>query len=215
MSSTTFTRRRFLSRTLQTTALAAGLSAWEPLLAASGSRGFKIGACDWSIGKSADPTALDLAKQIGLDGVQVNMGSAANDMRVRKPEVQKQYREAVARTGLEIASLALGELNNVPLKSDPRAAAWLADSIDVCKALELPVVLIACFGKGNLDMANKAEIDHFVEASARSHRRPRRQGGPGAGELPQRRRQPPHHRPRRLAGRAGVLRRGQLDRQGF
>ena len=30
----------------------------------------KIGACDWSIGKSADVTALALADQIGLDGIQ-------------------------------------------------------------------------------------------------------------------------------------------------
>ena len=45
------------------------------------------------------------------------------------------YRDAAQRAGLEIASLAIGEMNHVPLKSDPRAARWLADSIDVCKAL--------------------------------------------------------------------------------
>ena len=41
----------------------------------------------------------------------------------------------------------------MPLKSDPRAAKWLDRGIDVCKALRLPVVLAACFGKGDLDMA--------------------------------------------------------------
>ena len=56
-------------------------------------------------------------------------------MHLRRPEVQKAYLEAAKRTGLEIASLAIGEMNSVPLKSDPRAAEWLADSIDVCKAL--------------------------------------------------------------------------------
>ena len=123
---------------------------------------FKIGACDWSLGKRCDPAAFDVAKEIGLDGVQVEMGNAANDMHLRHPEIQKTYREAAQRTDLEIASLALGELNKVPLKRDPRAAAWLADSIDVCKALGLTITMPACFAAGDLDMTKTAEIDHLV-----------------------------------------------------
>ena len=120
---------------------AAGLSAFKPLLAAARSRGFKIGACDWCLGKAANPESFDLARQIGVDGLQIDMGNTANGMRLVKPEVQQAYRDASRRTGLAIASLAIGELNKVPLKKDPRAAAWLAQSIDVCKALDLPVVL--------------------------------------------------------------------------
>ena len=115
-------------------------SPFAPLFAAPQSRWFKIGACDWSLGKRCDPAAFDVAKQIGLDGVQVEHGHVANDMHLRRPEVQKAYLDAAKRTGLEIASLAIGEMNNVPLKSDPRAAEWLADSIDVCKALGLTIV---------------------------------------------------------------------------
>src|SRR5258706_16349228 len=33
---------------------------------------FKIGACDWSLGKRQQFEALDLARKIGLDGVQVS-----------------------------------------------------------------------------------------------------------------------------------------------
>ena len=144
-------------------AAAAALSAsFAPLLAAPQSRWFKIGACDWSLGKRSNPAAFDLAKQIGLDGVQVDMGSAANDMRLRQPEVQKEYLATARRTGVAIASLAMGELNNVPLKSDPRAAEWLAQSIGVCQGLGVTVVLAAFFGKGDLDMGNTREIDHVV-----------------------------------------------------
>jgi L-ribulose-5-phosphate 3-epimerase len=157
------TRRSMLRYVSETAALAAGLSAFGPLLAAPTARGFKIGACDWSLGKRNEPGALDVAKEIGLDGVQVDMGTAKNDMRLRQPEVQKAYREAAARTGLEIASLGMCELNSVPLKSDPRAAQWLADSVDVCKALNLQVVLVACFGKGDLNMKTTDQIDHVVE----------------------------------------------------
>lgn len=155
------TRRNMLCRTAQATAFALAASPFAPLFAAPQSRWFKIGACEWNLGR-ADPSSFDVAKEIGLDGVQVNMGRVANDMHLRKPEVQKAYLAAAKRTGLEIGSLAIAEMNNVPLKSDPRAARWLDESIDVCKALGITVSMPACFGRGDLDMANTKEIDHFV-----------------------------------------------------
>ena len=53
-------------------------------------------------------------------------------------------------------------MNNVPLKSDPRAAKWLDESIDVCKAMGLTICMPACFGRGDLDMNRTREIDHLV-----------------------------------------------------
>lgn len=156
------TRRTMLARCAQSAAFAAAAGRLEPLLAASQSRSFKIGACDWSLGKRCDPAAFDVAKTIGLDGVQVELGTVQNDMHLRRPEVQQAYRDAAQRTGLKIASLAIGEMNSVPLKHDPRAAQWLADSIDVCTALGLAITMPACFSRGDLDMRKTAEIDHIV-----------------------------------------------------
>ncbi len=157
------TRRSVLCRCAQAATFTAVASNLRPLFAASKSRWFKIGACDWSLGKGSDLAAFDVARQIGLDGVQVSMGTVENDMQLRKPQMQKAYLKTAKKTGVEIASLALGELNRVPLKSDPRAAVWLAESIDVCKALGLTVSMPACFGPGELDMKNTEEIDHLVE----------------------------------------------------
>ena len=134
-----------------------------PLLAAATSRGFKIGACDWSLGKRCDPAALDVAKQIGLDGVQADFGTAGDNMRLRTPAHQQAYREAMRRTGLVVSSLAVCEMNEVPLKSDPRAAAWLDQSLNVCRQMGLPLVMTASFGRGDLDMSHTAEIDRVVE----------------------------------------------------
>lgn len=142
---------------LATAGLASGLA---PLFAASQNRHFKLGACDWSIGKMGDPGAFAVAKQIGLDGVQVSLGTAANDMHLRQAAVQKQYKEAARAAGLAVASLAIGELNNVPYKSDPRTVAWVSDSIEVCQALGVSTVLLAFFGNGDLkgDQAGKDEV---------------------------------------------------------
>jgi sugar phosphate isomerase/epimerase len=169
------TRRALLSRGAQAAALAAAFSRLEPLRAAPGSRWFKIGACEWNLGKS-DPSSFDVAKEIGLDGVQVNMGSAGNGMHLRKPEVQRAYLEAARRTGLAIGSLAIGELNSIPLKRDPRAAQWLLDSIDVCKALGITVTMPACFGNGDLDMAKTDEIDHLVKVLKEAAAKAEKQG---------------------------------------
>lgn len=156
------TRRTLLTRSVGAATAAALGSTFRPLLAAEGPRWFKIGACDWSLGKMCDTAAFDVAKEIGLDGVQISLGTLQNDMHLRRPEVQKAYREAARRTGLDIGSLAIGEMNNIPLKSDPRAAKWLDDSIDVCKAMGITISMPACFGNGDLDMSKTKEIDHFV-----------------------------------------------------
>jgi len=156
------TRREVLSRGVQAAALAATATGIAPLLAAPASRWFKIGACEWNLGK-ADPSSLEVAKEIGLDGIQVDMGSPAAELPLRKPEVQKAYLEAARKTGMGIGSIAIGALNSVPLKSDPRAAQWLLDAIEACKAMGLSIVMPACFGNGDLDMAKTAEIDHLVE----------------------------------------------------
>jgi len=100
--------------------------------------------------------------------VQVSLGTAADDMRLRKPEMQQQYKEAAKKTGLEVASLAIGELNSIPYKSDPRTVPWVSDSIDVCKALGVQVVLLAFFSKDDLrdDPAGVDEVVRRLKAVA-------------------------------------------------
>src|SRR5262245_4384000 len=121
-------RREMICRTTRSAALLAFGTSLSPLFAASEKRRFKIGACDWSIGKMCDPQAFTVAKENGLDGVQVSLGTVANNMSLRTAEVQHKYLEAAKNAGLQDASLAIGELNNVPYKSDPRTVEWVSDS---------------------------------------------------------------------------------------
>jgi len=154
-------RREMLRRSVQVAGGLALVSSCAPLFAASARRQFKIGACDWSIGKHSDPTAFALAKEIGLDGVQVSLGTVANGMHLRRAEVQQKYKDAAKANGLEIASLAIGEMNSVPYKSDPRTIEWVSDSIDVCTALDVRLVLLAFFNNGDL-RGDKPGVDEVV-----------------------------------------------------
>jgi sugar phosphate isomerase/epimerase len=157
-----------IRQSVQATAALALAANCAPLFAAPDKRRFRLGACDWSIGKMGDPAAFEVAKQIGLDGVMVSMGTAADDMRLRKPDVQQQYKEAAKKAGLDIASLAIGELNNIPYKSDLRTIQWVSDSVGVCKALSVRVVLLAFFSNDDLrdDPAGVDEVVRRLKAVA-------------------------------------------------
>ena len=157
----TMPRREMIGRSARTLAALACSTQLAPLFAAPEQRGFKIGACEWSLRKS-DPSCFEVAKAIGLDGVEVDLGRVANNLHLRQPEVQQAYREAARRQGLEIASLATAEFNNIGLKSEPRAAIWLLDAIEVARNLGLKVVLVAQFYKGELK-DDKPGIDRTVE----------------------------------------------------
>ncbi len=111
---------------------------------------FSIGACDWSINATANVTAFDVAKQIGLDGVQVSLNSASRIDFLQRPDIQQAYLAASKRTNVQIGGLALGILNDIPYKSDPRAEVWVSESIDVAKALGVKTVLLAFFSKNDL-----------------------------------------------------------------
>ena len=113
-------------------------------------RGLRIGACDWSIGKSSDLGAFEVARQIGLEGIQVNMGSDANNLHLRDVDRQRAYVAESKKTGVKIASLAIGELNRVPYKSEPRTDEWVWDAVDVASYFDVPVVLLAFFDRNDL-----------------------------------------------------------------
>ena len=160
-------RRKLILNTATVAALSP-LSSLNQLFAAESKKRFKIGACDWSIGKSSDVGAFDVAKQIGLDGLMINMGSEKNNLHLRDKSVQQSFMEASKRTGVEISSLGLAELNNVPYKSDPRTEEWVWDSIDVAKNLEVPVILLAFFAKNDLrkDDQGKKEVIRRLKMAA-------------------------------------------------
>ena len=166
------TRRKLLAQAAILSTLAP-LSSAIAVKAAEGKRKFKVGACDWSLGKSSDPGAFDVAKQIGLDGILVNMGSEKNNLHLRDKALQQAYLENAKKTGVKISSLAIAELNNVPYKSDPRTEEWVWDSIEVAKNLDVPVILLAFFDKNDLrnDEAGKKEvIKRLKEVAAKAEK---------------------------------------------
>ncbi|MGQ9605420.1 MAG: sugar phosphate isomerase/epimerase family protein [Thermogutta sp.] len=144
--------------------LAAGLGLLSlptlQLFAEDGQRQYKIGACDWSIGKQQNIGAFAVAKEIGLDGIQASFGRPGDAFDLRDEQVRRDYQKAVQDTGVEIASLAMGILNSVPFAVEDVAVEWLSQCIDVMAAMGQKIVLVAFFGKG--DIRGKPELQDEV-----------------------------------------------------
>jgi L-ribulose-5-phosphate 3-epimerase len=139
-------RRQALAAAGVSWAFSSALGSW----AADPKRLFKIGACDWSLGHRQDLAALDVAKEIGLDGVEVSFGEVDAKYDLRKPEVRQEYRETCKKLGVEVASLAMGVLNQKPYATDPESEQWVADCVEVMPKMDQRVVLLAFFGNGDI-----------------------------------------------------------------
>lgn len=125
----------------------------------------KFGACDWTLKLAADPASLDLAKRIGLDGVQVEYGTEPmknGRLPLFDEKLQDQFLEKSEALGIAIPSLAMGILNKVGLKNDAAADVWVMESVSVAKRMKARVVLLAFFGNGDL-RNDEAGVQSVIE----------------------------------------------------
>lgn len=93
---------------------------------------------------------LENAASAGLDGIEVNVGPAAEQLSIASEEALEHYQGLMQHTGVPICSLMMSLLNSHPLARDPRGPAWLEQSIAAAKALKAPIILVAFFGAGDL-----------------------------------------------------------------
>jgi sugar phosphate isomerase/epimerase len=154
------TRREFLSGTagaLTATTLSAPLLDRTMARADERNARIKVGGCT---------VGLEDGVRCGLDGVEVRVGGPADRLEISRPEVRRQYKERMAKTGLPISSLMMGLLNECALATDPRAPAWFEQSIDAAQDLGAKVILVAFFAKGNLlgtdGRVKESDVDSVV-----------------------------------------------------
>ena len=158
----TLSRREFLTWTAG--AFAGAMIAADWAQAQPGTK-LRLSACDWSL-QAKGPEGLAIAKRVGLDGLEISAGDPADVLQVGDAAYRQQYKDMVAKTGIPVSSIAMGLLNGAPLADDPRAPAWLEQTIEAAPDLDAKVVLLAFFGKGDLrtkEGLKKKELDVVVE----------------------------------------------------
>ena len=94
----------------------------------------RVGMTDWNLGKRGDVTKIALARQIGLDGIQVSLTFPTDGSpHLRDPKTQAEFKQAALENGIQICSLAIGSpgKSRLPLHTNPAAAILLVEAIEV------------------------------------------------------------------------------------
>jgi L-ribulose-5-phosphate 3-epimerase len=125
----------------------------------------RIGMTDWNLGRRGDITKIALARQIGLDGIQVSLTFPTDDSpHLRDPKTQAAFKQAALDNGIQICSLAIGSPgpSRLPLHTSPAAAILLVEAVEVARHLGTNNILLPILGSSHIDMENQQEVDTFV-----------------------------------------------------
>ena len=110
-----------------------------------------IGMCDWNLGGPASYEIISKASAVGLDGIQVSIGTDPDNVPLRTPEIRKKYIELGKQHNIRFHSVAAGSiLNKLPLASEPQSAVYVIDAIEAAQSIGADNILIAFFGNGDL-----------------------------------------------------------------
>lgn len=157
-------RRQFLGRTGIATAaamFAPQFISWanEAEKAPANLR-YKIAVCDWMILKRQKLGAFDLTKQIGADGVEVDMGSLGQrdtfDNKLADPELQQQFLAKARELNLEICSIAMSGFYAQSFAERPTVPRMVQDCVDTMKALNVKTAFLPLGVQG--DLVKKPEL---------------------------------------------------------
>ena len=125
----------------------------------------RIGMTDWNLGKRGDVTKVALAREIGLDGIQVSLTFPTDGSpHLREPATQAAFKQAALDNGVQICSLAIGSpgKSRLPLHTNPAAAILLIEAVEVARVLGTTNILLPILGDSHITMTNQREVDTFV-----------------------------------------------------
>jgi L-ribulose-5-phosphate 3-epimerase len=158
-------RRAFVTHAAMASSLAVAPSRAQTQAPAAGPLPIRIGMTDWNLGKRGDVTKVALARQIGLDGIQVSLTFPTDDSpHLREPHTQTAFRKAALENGIQICSLAIGSPGKLrlPLHTNPAAAILLVEAVEVARNLGTNNILLPILGDSHINMKSQQEVGTFV-----------------------------------------------------
>ena len=126
----------------------------------------RVGMTDWNLGQRGDITKIALAREIGLDGIQVSLQFPTDGTTptLRDAKTQAAFRRAALENGIQICSLAIGSpgKSRLPLHTNPAAAILLVEAVEVARNLGTNNILLPILGDSHIDMTNQSQVNTFV-----------------------------------------------------
>jgi sugar phosphate isomerase/epimerase len=126
----------------------------------------RVGMTDWNLGQRGDIAKIALAREIGLDGIQVSVQYPTDGKTptLRDARTQAAFKRAALDNGIQICSLAIGSpgKSRLPLHTNPAAAILLVEAVEIAHNLGTNNILLPVLGDSRIDMANQPQVDGFV-----------------------------------------------------
>jgi L-ribulose-5-phosphate 3-epimerase len=157
------TRREFVTRAL---AASAALPAIARAQGSTNPMPLRIGMTDWNLGQRGDITKIALAREIGLDGIQVSVQYPTDGKTptVRDPKTQAAFKRAALENGIQICSLAIGNpgKSRLPMHTNAAFGILLVEAVEIAHNLGTNNILLPILGDSHIDMTNLWQVDSFV-----------------------------------------------------
>jgi len=115
----------------------------------------KLGVCHWSCPIDG-PYALKMASELGLEGIQLDIGSYERGFPLSRPSIQKAYVEYAKKYNITITSLAVRELDRHGMtRKDGTmekeiAVEAILKAISAADAMNIPIVMLPSFEDGEI-----------------------------------------------------------------
>ncbi len=147
-------RRKFLFNT--SLAVTAGLLHRQLSWAAApqAQHRYKIAVCDWMILKRQKLGALQLTKDIGADGVELDMGGLGTretfDNKLTDPALRQKFIDEAKRLNIEFSSVAMSGFYAQSFAERPGVDRMVQDCIDLMQQLQVKVAFLPLGIQGDL-----------------------------------------------------------------
>jgi sugar phosphate isomerase/epimerase len=124
------------------------------LLALEKKNSYKVAVIDLMILKRQKISALPLAKEIGADGLELDMGGLGDretfDNKLADPKIRQEYLDKAKELNLEICSLAMTGFYAQSFAKRPTYQKMVQDCLDTAKAMNIKVVFLPMGVQGDL-----------------------------------------------------------------
>ncbi len=135
-------RKKFICDTLALI----GVAALPSAVFAAPKQRYNVAVIDLMILKRQKLSAFDLAKEIGADGLEVDMGGLGNritfDSKLGDPAQRKAFLDKAKETGITICSLAMTGFYAQSFATRPTYQQMVGDCLDTCQKMGVKVAFL-------------------------------------------------------------------------
>jgi len=147
----TINRRAFIS---SAAVAATALLLPRHLLAAAKEPRYRIAVCDWMILKRQKLGAFQLTKEIGADGLELDMGGLGNrptfDSKLGDPVVRQQFLDKAAELNVGISSIAMSGFYAQSFAAREGVDKMVQDCIDTMVQMKVKIAFLPLGVEGDL-----------------------------------------------------------------